>query len=401
MSDSNTQSSSGITSDAAGPEFDFTQWTRDNELSTNTISALLDTGFDSIKSLSKLNSDRIDQIFTTDITPAQKLLLADAVGTLVPAVRASPTSERPRHHNIAENTQEAARVLDFSNFQQKLNDGEGLGVDDVLRIMAHVTPSSHSGSHVSGNMAAPIHVSQNGGPPTISTSSAVQNGMFHNLLASTVSKSCTFRDVRDYVTLLPGKDQNSADSLEVGSIQIKVKDAKVPLSKVSQTQFMEGSIRILLEMIRKDNISMSTVIEHLDYLVKIANFGQAFDWSSVVNYDHEHRQAVAKQTCTWGSDNAFLMQLLLRQKQHMDKYVTPKTNAPLSSNTSRNRYDPVSAKPICERFNGRNGCSLRVCNYAHLCKSCYTPNHGDFNHPRSNGTQMKPKQASTDSDSKK
>ena len=50
---------------------------------------------------------------------------------------------------------------------------------------------------------------------------------------------------------------------------------------------------------------MATVIEHLDYLVKIANFGLAFDLAYVVNYGNEHRQAVAKQTCTWGRKRIF------------------------------------------------------------------------------------------------
>lgn len=48
------------------------------------------------------------------------------------------------------------------------------------------------------------------------------------------------------------------------------------------------------------------------------------------------------------------------------------------SSTDRGKYDPHTALPICEQFNGRLGCSFRVFKYAHLCISCFSPTHGAF-----------------------
>ena len=97
------------------------------------------------------------------------------------------------------------------------------------------------------------------------------------------------RQVRDFVMYGPMTTKDTS-ALRVGDIELSVADRKIPLDKVSQPQFMEGSLRILPEMVQEDNSPIEDVINYVGYLIKVSCIAQSFTWSSVLNFDAEYRR---------------------------------------------------------------------------------------------------------------
>ena len=390
---------SELNSEAPALEFDVEQWRLKHDLQTGTMKMLLDEGFDSVNTISRLTPGVIDFTFGRDMTMAQKLLLADAAYELkelqhggddggkdahIPAAQISGLPQGQMTAQAAHSSQNVAGgIQNIGNLQDKVNQGGTLSITDVLNLMAGISEGVSSSVRGSPHMAVPSATAGAGPLGSMNLATGTQagtsNGMFDLSslgIMGAPSKTQPFRDVRDFVTLAPA---TKADYLvDVGPFQIKVKDGKIPLNRLSQSQYMEGAMKILLEMMNKDKCSMSVVINYVNYVVKVSTFAQAFEWPSVVQFDHEYRKLQTEQGFPWGQDNPYLMQLLLRSRQSSDKFGQPQRTT--SQTTGRGKYDPHTARPICERFNGKHGCSLRVCKYSHVCISCFSPTHGDFTH---------------------
>ena len=193
------------------------------------------------------------------------------------------------------------------------------------------------------------------------------------------------RDIRDFVSLFQEQSINTS-KVTVGEIEVSLPESKTKLESITPLQYMEASLRILREMAIKDAAPPESILNYVGYLIKTANMGQRFNWKSMLKYDAEYRKAQATAGFPWGADNAYMMQLFLREDGKPSYGNHGNSSRQDSPANQRSKYDPASGRVICERFNGRNGCSLRFCNYAHLCRTCYSATHGQFNH-RSKGEQ--------------
>ena len=112
------------------------------------------------------------------------------------------------------------------------------------------------------------------------------------------------------------------------------------------------------------------------YLIKIASMGQRFVWKSVVKYDTEYRKVQATSNFVWGADNAYFMQLFLRENSDRPYGKQDHTS-------QRSRVDPSSGREVCGRFNSQAGCQIRNCKYTHVCRVCYSNIHNAINHSSS------------------
>ena len=137
------------------------------------------------------------------------------------------------------------------------------------------------------------------------------------------------------------------------------------------TQYMEGRVKVLREMIREDGASTDTISNYVNYQIKIATFAQTFKWDSVLRYALEYRKGQSEVGFEWGCDSPYLMQLHLQANafSNMDQHKQ-RSKSPQSS--VKNKYDPT----ICRRFNSQSGCDLKSCKFAHICMSCYA-SHSD------------------------
>ena len=103
-------------------------------------------------------------------------------------------------------------------------------------------------------------------------------------------------------------------TLSIGAVEVplQIKDSKIALDKVQLSQYMEASIKILRAMIVEDGVGLTTVLEYLSYLVKVATFAQTFRWDSVLRFDYEYRKGQSNAGFVWGLDSPYLMQLHLQ-----------------------------------------------------------------------------------------
>ncbi len=141
-------------------------------------------------------------------------------------------------------------------------------------------------------------------------------------------------------------------------------------------------MRIMCEIAIKDGDNLEKILQYAGYLIKIANMGQRFAWSSVLKYDLEYRTSQANSDFLWGADSSYLMQVFLREdhnrqnsNQHRNESSYPQT-----------KYDPSSGKPVCNRFNSPNGCRMRNCRFMHVCKLCFSKDHSGLLHRNQNTT---------------
>ncbi len=128
------------------------------------------------------------------------------------------------------------------------------------------------------------------------------------------------------------------------------------------------------EMAIKDGDSREKILEYAGYLIKIANMGQRFMWRSVLKYDAEYRKSQASSNFPWGADSSYMMQIFLREEQNKSGAHRYEGSNP------QTKYDPISRKPVCNRYNSSQGCTMKNCRYAHMCRVCFSRDHTQITH---------------------
>ena len=101
------------------------------------------------------------------------------------------------------------------------------------------------------------------------------------------------RHVVDYITHL-GPSQQEDTKVTIAGVDVAVAKAKLSIDKINHAQYIEGSLRILREMILQDSLPTQQVVNHVNYLIQVACLAQTNQWQRVLQYDtyrkeqHEH-----------------------------------------------------------------------------------------------------------------
>lgn len=384
-------------------DFNIKDWAEEYELSPETLNLLEDKGFISKKSLSKLSSDMVKTLFAKGLKPAQLLLLQDAVDSLQPSrsqeISDNPTAGTSRQTNNSQATVLAAeqrvQPTQFAranqhqeHLQRQLNEVGTLTAEDILKI-------------VSGQDSQPTldkSNQQHAGIQGTGGKAELFDPLAHDLRS--VATSTKFRDIRDFIS---SKTKNAKGSnyshdqdgvVNINGVDLVVKESKGPLENVKISQYMEASCRILRAMVLEDKAPLDQVMDYVGYMTKFSMLAQSFRWDSLMRYDYEYRKAQAEQGFKWGADSPYMMQL----------YLMPPSTIPDRSNSIRpqaaqrgtkprktpNKFNPASGQIICQKYNGRQGCSYTGCKYAHVCMTCYL-DHPEIQHKPRDQTQGHPK----------
>ena len=366
----------------------FEQWCKDNEIKDTTVELLKKAEFDSIKALSLLETDTIEDGKTLKgISKGQSLLLNSACTEL----RNSNRQEPPIQKDTKMEEIQAKPGTETDQAEALKNMGLSYAnIADIIKSTMLNTPHTEAAATMSDTpQTAPL-----------------TDGKVFNFDPFDIDKSepANFYDIRDYVSAKPEEKMLSKDrqSFEVGDIKISLPDSKIKLDAIGPLQYMEASLRILRAMALKDDLSRPDMLRYVAYLIKIANFGQKFQWKSVLNYDREYRKSQAEMGFPWGADNSYMMQQHLTAKttdSNTSNKASTKTNA--TSTHAQTRYDPETGKPICGRFNTQNGCSYgQKCNFVHKCKACFKQ-HSYVNHSDASHAKPTPKPTDTEKNATK
>ena len=363
-------------------KFSVKDWSEEFELTDETISVLAKKGFNSFKTISRITQEILGKEFSKALNTGQYIMLCDAVQSLkpvevkeqgadnvTPIAHGSVENGRNEASGSSGNQQELTEIQQntMQILQEKLNVAGSLTVSDIMDIV--------HGSRTTAQ--APENLSKEG--------TATGNGpsLFDPLDTKSIktgsSNNIKFRDIRDHISSIRKNshlNQDPCGTLKVGAVEVALspKESKISLEKVQLTQYMEASLKILKAMVVEDGADLARIMEYVNYLIKFATFAQSFSWQALLRYDFEYRKEQAEMGFAWGSDSPYLMQLHLFANrsvgQHGDQgkvRMGPRHHA-LSSH---NKYDPLSGKPICRKFNQSSGCDLLGCKFVHICMSCY------------------------------
>ena len=363
----------------------FEQWCIDNEIRETTVELLVKAELDSIKALRLLETDVIkDGKTLKGISTGQSLLLNSACTELRNASRPDP----PVQTDTKTVDTHAKPATDTEQVDSEALKNMGLSYADIAELVKSTILNKPSTENATAAGDTP-------------QTAPLTDGKVFNFDPFDIDKSepANFYDIRDYVSAKPEEKMLSKDrqSFEVGDIKISLPDSKIKLDAIGPLQYMEASLRILRAMALKDNLSRPDMLRYVAYLIKIANFGQKFQWKSVLNYDREYRKSQAEMGFPWGADNSYMMQQHLTAK-NTDTSLSNKaaTKSNTASTHAQTRYDPETGKPICGRFNTQNGCSYgEKCSFVHKCKACFK-HHSYVNHSDAQSAKPTPKATDTE-----
>ena len=156
--------------------------------------------------------------------------------------------------------------------------------------------------------------------------------------------------------------REKSTALKVGNIELALPTQQPKLESITPLQYMEGSLRVLAKECR----SLTELLQYAEYLIKIVNMGQRFQWRSVPQYHTEYRKAQADAGFDFGAGSSYLMQVFLHDG------LTPEPHSAAKDSVHpQTKYDPSSGRPICGKFNTAQGCTMRNCKFAHVCRSCF------------------------------
>ena len=345
--------------------------------------------FKSYKSLSRISEDILKKDFQKNISPGQYVLLQAGIEILQPP---PPPPKEP-----------APRLID----QGELDSNTGKNQQQPPNATASPTSASAAAAAATMTSQPPGFPSQ---PPSQQLSASDLLAMWHQagdlqpvtqLLQGNgpddpfgfgtgpyASPKC--RQVAEYITHMYSIDSDIDQdaTVNIGGLEFSLaKGRKVPQEKVRFQHYMEGSLRILRELIVEESMPTVQIVNHVNYLIQIACLAQTNMWKKVKDYDIIYRREQHKHGFSWGKNSSFLLQSQLGTHDSTPFSQTTK-KGPAAGQTNKRPplpsvKNPNTGQTICNNFNGRNGCSWPNCNFLHVCKSCFSSAHSEIQHRES------------------
>ena len=167
-----------------------------------------------------------------------------------------------------------------------------------------------------------------------------------------------------------GPSQQEDTKVTIAGIDVAVAKVKLSIDKINHAQYIEGSLRILREMILQDSLPTQQVVNHVNYLIQVACLAQTNQWQRVLQYDTTYRKEQHEHGFAWGTTSAFLL------NSHLVPNHGAAKNAPKKTHTT----NPRTNKTVCYSFNGRVGCNRANCRFDHVCLTCFSPSHSQLEH---------------------
>ena len=133
------------------------------------------------------------------------------------------------------------------------------------------------------------------------------------------------------------------------------------VEEVTTAQWISANAKILLKLMA-DGVDRDEIQRYLRYTVKVGDYLQMAETSSVMLLDNEHRRQVYEENRQW--DNIDSDKVYFHLKTH--SFFKSKGKQPATDDRG---------KQICLRFN-KGHCYMTYCKYSHVCLLC----KGD--HPR-------------------
>lgn len=362
---------------AESDTFEFTAWCNEFELTEDTVTLLETKGFKSYKALSLVPLDIIknDRDFKA-LIPGQQVLLRAGFELLKPQ---PPKPKAP-----------ALPALDATSPQGGIGDPpaaataaaketsnlpNNMTVDEVMALW-QATPMLQT--HSPAN-PTPLHMP----PQPPSDPFGFGTGPY---------KGKKLRKINDYITNINSLDPtyDAEETMNIGGVEFAVgRGKKLPMGKVNLPHYMEGSLRVLREMMLEEHLPTEQVIHYVNYLIQIACLAQSKKpWPQILSYDTIYRREQHQQGFAWGTGSSFLLSSHFTSANPTTTTTPANTHDNTSLNGNRESKKaplrqviyPPTGRPVCGRFNSREGCHYHACTFEHVCKTCMATDHSQQLH---------------------
>ena len=349
-------------------EFEFAAWCTENELEPDTVTLLQAKGFKTYKSLSRFS----ESYFKSDkdlkaLIPGQQAMIMAGVELLQPPKNPKQQPGQDKVHppvipNVADATDDTSATTAAAAAAATALDATGDPVATPTNAPAQPLTSADVMKLWQAMSGASIQPPATPAPP--SDPFGFGTGPY---------RGRKFRKVNEYITNMYAVDPSydAEETMNIGGVEFAVsKGKKLPMDKVKLSHYMEGALRVLREMVVEEQLPQDQVVHHLNYLIQVACFAQSKPWQQVLGYDTIYRREQHQHGFAWGTGSSFLMTSQLMSQPTQQPTHATKTQTG-SKQTPKQVVYPPSGKPVCGRFNSKQGCDQDSCVYEHVCKQCF------------------------------
>ena len=167
--------------------------------------------------------------------------------------------------------------------------------------------------------------------------------------------------------------------LESGESQLTVKaDDMHPYSGIFIDEWGAANMRLLNHLLSQGILSREDIEFYLAYTTTVFEFANKYDWSSVLDFDHQYREQQAQLGFQWGEINPLMeLQLLIpKQQSHKRNHVHGNPRSGKSAN-----YVPRNNLAIeeCRQYKANQG----FCHFGDRCRYKHVPLQSKNNHESS------------------
>ena len=231
---------------------EFSRWCKEFEFTQHTIECLEAKGFNSFKTVATLDEKRIKALFEKQLVPAQLFMLMQGAAVLRQPEELPPTTRKENREGEATATGTTDET--FTQLQEALANGQSVLATEVQRLLRTNDGLANNFGPGPSQTTAP--------PRETCIQDPYQFGRGQN--------AAKRRQVTDFVSGLAKVEADSASTLTLNGVEFSAAPSarKIPHSKLTVTQLMEGSLRILHEMMSEDGVGMAQVGDYINYLIQ-------------------------------------------------------------------------------------------------------------------------------------
>ena len=154
---------------------------------------------------------------------------------------------------------------------------------------------------------------------------------------------------------------------------------KPRLESLTVNQWSVANIAIMHKLVQDGTLPLSQVFDYLSYSTYMYRLMSAYELVSVYLFNREYRKLQHTHNFRWGTVVGHLSTQHLRLRPPIPRQGN--ANVDRRNNKHDNVPHSVERNVICRKFNGRWGCDLLGCKYAHVCNvpGC-SQDHSRVNH---------------------
>ena len=318
---------------------DYKLWCSDQDLKPEVVAELIDCGFESIRALSLMRDEDIEDM---DIRPrAQIRLLQEAISTAKQQVT-----------------------------KAKKNSGKEVGASGVVSLHSGV-PKPIPEMTID-SLLSHLPVQDGGrqiGEPAPKIVRPEYDPTFHLMAGKNNGAICKPLEIIDYVGMSVKIDQINEEIVsEVGenhSLILKTGPKKPKYDSLTVWQWCLGAIRIQDELVRLGRLPTEIDRRHYwGYICKVLELNSRYEWQSILEFDKEYRSHQARFEFAWGTEITHLCSVQLRDKRINTQNNFKKGKQSTQPNNG-NKKGGLIHKP-CRDFN-RDRCVHNPCRFLHVC----------------------------------